>query len=88
MPDVIFDTSPLQYLYQLDLLHILPALSEQVTVPPAVVEELADGMLRYAPVGPDRGSRTRFGTLASTRDDLSWKNVSCNSVLEYSLRPR
>ena len=43
MPDVICDTSPFQYLYQLDLLHILPALSEQVIVPPAVVEELAVG---------------------------------------------
>jgi predicted nucleic acid-binding protein len=43
LPDVICDTSPFQYLYQLDLLHILPALSEQVIIPPAVVEELAVG---------------------------------------------
>lgn len=43
MPDVICDTSPLQYLYQLGLLDILPALAEQVYVPPAVVEELAAG---------------------------------------------
>lgn len=43
MPDVICDTSPLQYLYQLDLLHILPALAGQVIVPPAVVGELAAG---------------------------------------------
>jgi predicted nucleic acid-binding protein len=41
--DVICDTSPLQYLYQLDLLHILPALSKRVIVPPAVVQELALG---------------------------------------------
>jgi hypothetical protein len=32
----------LQYLYQLELLHILPALAEGVIVPPAVVDELAD----------------------------------------------
>ena len=43
MPDVICDTSPLQYLHQLDLLHILPDLSEQLVVPPSVVEELAAG---------------------------------------------
>jgi predicted nucleic acid-binding protein len=43
LPDVICDTSPLQYLYQLDLLHILPALAAQVIVPPAVVSELAEG---------------------------------------------
>jgi predicted nucleic acid-binding protein len=43
LPDVICDTSPLQYLYQLDLLHILPALSEQVIVPAAVEQELAVG---------------------------------------------
>jgi predicted nucleic acid-binding protein len=41
--DIICDTSPLQYLYQLDLLHILPALSKRVIVPPAVVQELALG---------------------------------------------
>jgi len=33
----------LQYRYQLELLHILPALAEGVIVPPAVVDELADG---------------------------------------------
>jgi predicted nucleic acid-binding protein len=33
----------LQYLYQLELLHILPALAEGVIVPPAVVDELVDG---------------------------------------------
>ena len=43
MPEVICDTSPLQYLYQLDLLHILPALSERVIVPPSVVKELEVG---------------------------------------------
>jgi len=43
LPDVICDTSPLQYLYQLGMLHILPALAEQVIVPPAVAGELAVG---------------------------------------------
>ena len=39
----ICDTSPLQYLHQLELLHILPVLTEGVIVPPAVVDELATG---------------------------------------------
>lgn len=43
MPEVFCDTSPLQYLYQLDLLHILPELAGRVIVPAAVQEELAVG---------------------------------------------
>ena len=40
MRDVICNTSPLQYLHQADLLHLLPSLYGSVTVPPAVVAEL------------------------------------------------
>ena len=43
MPEIICNTSPLQYLHQLNLLHILPALASKVIVPPAVVDELATG---------------------------------------------
>lgn len=43
MPEVICNTSPIQYLHQLQLLHILPALAGQVIVPPAVVDELMEG---------------------------------------------
>lgn len=43
MPEVICDTSPLQYLHQLGLLHVLPALVRQAFVPPAVVAELEAG---------------------------------------------
>jgi predicted nucleic acid-binding protein len=43
LPEVICDTSPLQYLYQLDLLDLLPALVSRVVVPPAVQEELSVG---------------------------------------------
>jgi uncharacterized protein len=46
LPDVICNTSPLQYLHQLGLLHVLPALVQFITVPPAVVEELEEGRLR------------------------------------------
>jgi len=43
LSDLICDTSPIQYLYQLGLLQILPALGERIFVPPVVVEELAVG---------------------------------------------
>lgn len=43
LPEVVCDTSPLQYLYQLDRLDLLPALTRRVLVPRAVQEELALG---------------------------------------------
>ena len=43
MPEVICNTSPIQYLHQLDLLHILRALTGGVIVPLAVVDELGEG---------------------------------------------
>ena len=43
MSEVICNTSPIQYLHQLELLRILHALAGQVIVPPAVVDELAEG---------------------------------------------
>jgi predicted nucleic acid-binding protein len=41
--EIICNTSPIQYLHQLGLLHILKALAGQVIIPPAVVDELAMG---------------------------------------------
>ncbi len=46
MPVVICNTSPIQYLYQTDLLALLPALAGQVYVPEAVVAELEEGQRR------------------------------------------
>jgi uncharacterized protein len=43
LPDVICNTSPLQYLHQIRHLHILPALTSRIIVPSAVVEELRAG---------------------------------------------
>jgi hypothetical protein len=43
VPEVISNTSPLQYLHQLDLLDLLSALYGHVLVPSAVVAELAEG---------------------------------------------
>jgi len=40
---VIVDTSPLQYLYQLGLLHLLPEILGDAVIPPAVAAELAEG---------------------------------------------
>lgn len=43
MAEIICDTSSMQYLHQLGLLHLLPQLAERVLVPQAVVDELAVG---------------------------------------------
>lgn len=43
MPELICDTSPLQYLHQLGQLDLLPKLAGKVIVPPAVVKELTVG---------------------------------------------
>ncbi|WAN69854.1 hypothetical protein BJP36_37815 [Moorena producens JHB] len=43
MPNVIADTSPIQYLYQTNLLDLLPQLYGSVIVPQAVANELAAG---------------------------------------------
>ena len=43
MPEIICDTSPFQYLFQIGHLDLLPRLFGQVIVPRAVVDELAVG---------------------------------------------
>ncbi|MCL1464511.1 DUF3368 domain-containing protein [Argonema galeatum] len=45
MPNVISDTSPIQYLYQLNLLDLLPTLYGQIIIPQAVESEIATGKL-------------------------------------------
>jgi hypothetical protein len=46
MPEVIADTSPLQYLFQLGLLHLLPDFYGEISVPRSVVQELRSGLAR------------------------------------------
>lgn len=46
MPEVISNTSPLQYLYQLDLLDLLPALYGEIVIPHGVAKEIAAGRAR------------------------------------------
>ncbi len=43
MPEIISNTSPLQYLHQLGVLDVLPKLVTTITVPPAVQDELIAG---------------------------------------------
>jgi hypothetical protein len=61
MPEVIANTSPLQYLFQLDLLDILPQLYGEVLVPEGVVRELRNG--------------TRLGVALPDLDSLSWLRI-------------
>lgn len=44
MPNVIVNTSPIQYLYQVNLLDLLPALYDQIMLPESVFNELATGL--------------------------------------------
>lgn len=46
MPEVIANTSPIQYLFQLGLLDFLPDLYREVFVPEGVVRELRSGIDR------------------------------------------
>jgi predicted nucleic acid-binding protein len=43
LPEIISNTSPLQYLHQLGLWDALPKLVTTITVPPAVQDELTAG---------------------------------------------
>ncbi len=43
MPDIVCDTSSIQYLHQIELLHLLPALAGRIFIPPAVLHELEEG---------------------------------------------
>jgi uncharacterized protein len=46
MPDAtISNTSSIQYLHELGLIHLLPDFYQKVTIPPAVAEELSTGRL-------------------------------------------
>ena len=43
MPEVVADTSPLQYLYQAECLDLLPTLYQVIIVPEGVAEEIGAG---------------------------------------------
>jgi uncharacterized protein len=46
LSELICDTTVIQYLHQIGLLSLLPALASQVIVPAAVADELAVGLVR------------------------------------------
>jgi uncharacterized protein len=46
LPEVICNTSPLQYLHQIGQISILPALAGSIIVPPAVLAELDAGIAK------------------------------------------
>ena len=50
MPEVVCDTSPLQYLYQAGCLDVLPRLVERIIIPPAVVDELSSRIYAFESV--------------------------------------
>ncbi|BAC88557.1 DUF3368 domain-containing protein [Gloeobacter violaceus] len=55
MPEVIADTSPLQYLYQAEILDLLRLLYGYIVLPQAVADELAAGRTRRVTL-PDPAS--------------------------------
>ncbi len=55
MSEAICNTSPLQYLHQLDRLELLPRMLGAIIVPPAVVQEIAVGRSQGMEV-PDLGA--------------------------------
>lgn len=55
MPEIICDTSPLQYLHQIGLLDVVRTLVDQLTVPLAVVVELDEGRARGVDLPDLRG---------------------------------
>jgi predicted nucleic acid-binding protein len=61
MPEVIANTSPIQYLFQLGLLNILPELYGEVFVPDGVILELRSGVNR--------------GVSLPDLDSLSWLRI-------------
>src|SRR5438132_1195936 len=65
MPDVISNTTPLQYLHQIACLDLLSHLYQRVTVPQAVVDELRQGQLKSIDV--------------PSVDALSWVTVEAAS---------
>lgn len=62
MPDVISDTSVIQYLFQVGLLDLLFTLYQEITIPEAVAGELAEGRLHGIDL-PDAETMSQFRVL-------------------------
>jgi predicted nucleic acid-binding protein len=72
MSVVVSDTSPLHYLIQCDAVHLLPALFQQVLLPPAVFQEL-------------QHSRTPPAVRAWAQSLPPWARVQAPAQLDASL---
>jgi predicted nucleic acid-binding protein len=66
--EVICNTSPLQYLFQIDLLEVLREQFDQVLVPEAVAAELDEGRRRNVPL--PKLEDLDWVTITSTHDGL------------------
>jgi predicted nucleic acid-binding protein len=62
VPDVISDTSVIQYLFQVGLLDLLFTLYQEITIPEAVAGELAEGRLHGIDL-PDAETMSQFRVL-------------------------
>ncbi len=71
MPEVISNTSPLQYLYQLDLIHLLFKMYGHIIIPDAVVKELDEGRVQGIKLP----------------DPISFSRIKIRSVRERRLLP-
>lgn len=71
MPDVICNTSPLQYLWQLDLIHLLNKIYDHIIIPDAVVDELNQGR--------------KIGVEVPVPESFDW--IKTRSVIERRLLP-
>lgn len=95
MPEVIADTSPIQYLYQINQLTLLPTLYQQIKIPQAVADELAQGITQGVSL-PDVASLSWItlcsipssalipcipGLGAGEREALSWAMTFPNSLV-------
>jgi len=59
VPDVVCDTSVIQYLFQVGLLDLLFTLYQEISIPEAVANELAEGRIQGVDL-PDPEAMSRF----------------------------
>lgn len=69
MPEAIIDTSPIQYLYQTNLLDLLTTLYNRIIIPQAVADELSEGRSQGVAL-PDPISRSWIRLLQVKESDL------------------
>jgi hypothetical protein len=74
VPDIISDTSPLQYLHQTEMLDLLPRLYEKIVVAEAVVREMDAGRLAGISLPDPRASA--WMTISSPRGPARMPLVS------------